>query len=300
MVFAKFGELIIKLFSLVGMVILAIPKIPGMIRNINTNKIRQKIDTDNVKGNLSRIKDGVDSARETYSSQKTVSTNSRSEESRKTSTNDLSKKNFVDSDVISVGKYTSEEKESTVFQLQIASAAFIVFSILYVFNFISLIIFIIVGGLTIAFVIYMLINKVREMYPQDFNAYRDFFLMYLAVGIIVILVSWNSSLVMAFSFQALPSLSILIYAIIAVVAVFLIFRMRYHRNFTFGTVLDAGQNTAHVKVEYDIRSNVKPDIYLVENDKGAVESDRVKLKIEDKLFSSSGNRPTKIIEIYKK
>src|SRR5690606_27028464 len=101
--------------------------------------------------------------------------------------------------------------------LQLASAAFIVFSILHVFNFLSFLLFILLGGLTVAFVLYVLFTRIKLMYPQDFNAYRDFFLMYLAVGVIISLVSGNSSLVMAFSFQALPSLSILIYAIIAVV-----------------------------------------------------------------------------------
>lgn len=151
-----------------------------------------------------------------------------------------------------------------------------------------------------AFVLYVLFTRIKLMYPQDFNAYRDFFLMYLAVGVIISLVSGNSSLVMAFSFQALPSLSILIYAIIAVVIVFLIFRMRYYRNFTYGTVVEAGKNTAHVKVEYDIRSNVKPDLYLVENNVHATEGDTVKLKIEEKVLSTGGNKPLGIIEVISK
>ncbi len=40
-------------------------------------------------------------------------------------------------------------------------------------------------------------------------------------GVIIVLVSSIPSLVMAFSFQTLPSLSVLIYTIIAVAAVFL-------------------------------------------------------------------------------
>ena len=70
---------------------------------------------------------------------------------------------------------------------------------------------------------------------------------------------------------------------VAVLAVFLIFRLRYYRNFTFGTVIEGGKNTAYVKVEYDIRSNVKPDIYIVENNVGAVEGDYVKLQLEAKI-----------------
>ena len=39
------------------------------------------------------------------------------------------------------------------------------------------------------------------MYRADFNAYRDFFLMYVAVGIFLVLINTNSNFVMAFSFQ---------------------------------------------------------------------------------------------------
>ena len=290
-VFAKFGDLIIGLVSFVGMLILAIPKIPEKIRNINTNEIRSKMDTESVKGNLSRLRDEVDNVKDNYSSR-----------TERHSADYASQDQIRESNVIKAGgtTFTSEEKERTVLTLQLASGAFIVFAILHIFNFINFLIFIVLDGLVAAYIIYTLLNKVKLMYPDDFNAYRDFFLMYLAVGVIIVLVSGNSSLVMAFSFQALPSLSILIYAIIAVIAVFLIFRMRYYRNYTYGTVLEAGKNTAHIKIEYDIRSNVKPDIYLVENKVGAVEGDEVKIKIEDKVINTGGNKPLGIMEVYKK
>lgn len=288
-IFTKFGDLIIRTLSFIGMLILSIPKIPEKIRNINTSRIRDKIDTETMKGNITRIRSEVGGAEDNYSRQAPVRTPVESGDHLK------------DSDVILVSNtYTSEEKERTVLILQIASAAFIVISILYVFNFLSLIVFLVLGGLIGAFVIYMLYERIKKMYRMDFNAYRDFFLMYFAVGIVIVLVSSNPNLIMAFSFQSLPSLSMLIYAIIAVAAVFLIFRIRYYRNFTYGTVLEAGENTAHVKVEYDIRSNVKPDLYLVENKQGAMIGDTVKLKIEEKIISTSGNKPLEIMEVYKK
>ncbi len=134
------------------------------------------------------------------------------------------------------------------------------------------------------------------MYVNDFNAYRDFFLMYLAVGVILVLVGTNETFVMAFSFQFFPSLTILIFALLSVAAVFLIFRMRYYRNYTFGTVIETGANIAHVKVEYDIRSNVKPDLYIVEDHYSSKVGELVKLATDEKLFSNSGNKPKKIIK----
>ena len=133
------------------------------------------------------------------------------------------------------------------------------------------------------------------MYGSEFPAYRDFFMMYLAVGVILVLVGTNSNLVMAFSLSYFPSLTILIFAVIAVAVVYLIFRIRYHRNFTYGVVIETGEKMAYVKVEYDIRSNVKPDIYVVENDYGASDGDTVKLKTEQKIFSNSGNKPVSVM-----
>ena len=286
-IFAKFGELILKLIDIIGMLILAIPKIPQLIMNINTDDIKDKMDSEEIKENVSKITNNINISgfKEAYNNQKQAvqSTNKRE-----------------DSNPVYIsGNFTSEEKESTVLHLQIAGAGFLVFSILEIFNFLSLTLFIILGGLTAAFIIYVLFTKVKLMYQEDFNAYRDFFLMYLAVGIILIIVSGNPSLTMAFTYQFFPSLSVLIYAVIAVVAVFLIFRIRYSRKFTYGIVMETGKNIAHVKIEYDIRSNVKPDLYLVENNQGAVDGDMVKVKVEEKLLNTQGNKPIEIIEVLK-
>ncbi|MFY9637908.1 MAG: DUF2101 family protein [Methanobacterium sp.] len=303
--FNKIGHYIIIAFNLVGMFILFIPKIPDKLRNIDSNEIRDKIDTENLKNNISRIKDDVgfdekiSRIRDEVGFDEKVSRITGTENSPKSSRRPVIHKDDEESDsgVIMIGgAFTSEEKERTILILQILSAAFVVVSILSIFNFISFIIYLILGVIIVGYILYLLYNKVKLMYRNDFPAYRDFFLMYIAVGIILVLLNSNSNFVMAFSFQSLPSLSVLIFAVIAVIAVFLIYRIRYYRNFTYGTVIEGGKNTAYVKVEYDIRSNVKPDIYIVENRVGAVEGELVKLKLEEKLLSTSGNKPIRIIE----
>jgi len=289
--FGKIGHYIISAFNLVGMLILAIPKIPNKLRNINPSDIRERIDTDNLKENISRIRDDVGFDEKIS---RITGTENTSKSIKKTVTPDSEDS---DSGVIMIGgAFTSEEKERTILILQILSAAFVVVSILSIFNFLSFTIYLILGVIIVGYIIYLLYNKVKLMYRNDFPAYRDFFLMYVAVGIILVLLNGDSNFVMAFSFQSFPSLSVLIFAIVAVIAVFLIYRIRYYRNYTYGTVIEGGKNTAYVKVEYDIRSNVKPDIYIVENRVGAVEGELVKLKLEEKLLSTSGNKPVKIIE----
>ncbi len=64
--------------------------------------------------------------------------------------------------------------------------------------------------------------------------------------------------------------------------------------------METGKNTAHVKIEYDIRSNVKPNLYLIENNPGALEGDLVKVKVEEKLLNTQGNNPIGIIEVLDK
>jgi uncharacterized membrane protein len=50
-------------------------------------------------------------------------------------------------------------------------------------------------------------------------------------------------------------------------------------------------------VDYDIRSNVKPDIYVVEtNNIDVNENEWVKVQIESGILSMNGNKPVRIIE----
>lgn len=292
-IFSKLGYYIVSAFNLVGMLILAIPKIPDKLRNIDSNEIRDKLDPENLKENINQFRDdvGLDDKISQISSTGNIQKTFKNTINRDTTDEDS------DSGVVMIsGAFTAEEKERTILTLQILSAGFVVVSILSIFNFISSYIYIPIGIVIVGFIIYLLYTKVNLMYRNDFPAYRDFFLMYIAVGIILVLLNTNSHFVMAFSSTLLPSLSLLIFAVIAVIAVFLIYKIRYYRNFTYGTIIEDGKNTAYVKVEYDIRSNVKPDIYIVENRVGAVEGEFVKLKLEEKLLSMSGNKPISIIE----
>jgi uncharacterized membrane protein len=288
-IFTLIGNLIIKFFSLIGALILGIPKIPEKLKGVDTKGIREKIDTEDIKENLSKFKESTKKV--------PLSTNNFTE--KKEHIHPDSVKNPEDDVILISAPFSSEDKERTIFTLQIVSAGFLFLAIVHIFNFISLPIFIILGAILVAYVVYVLFKKVKVMYGPDFPAYRDFFLMYIIVGIILVLVGTNSNFVMAFSFEFFPSLSLLIFALVAVAVVFLIFRIRYSRDFTFGKVLEAGENTAYVKVDYDIQANVKPDLYIVDNHYGAKTGDDVKLKVDGKIIGG-GNKPLSIIAIMKK
>ncbi len=287
-IFAKFGELVIKLFDVTGTVIMEIPRIPNKIRGINTDNIKSKVDRESFKENVSKIKDtGIELSEMGISKVSEVRTTGTPHPTEEVEEISISK---------SSENFTSEEKERTVFQLQIVSLVFLITTILYLFNFMSFFIFCIFGVILVSYILYTLFTKVKLMFTPDFNAYRDFFLMYIAVSIILVLVGGNPNFVMSYSFELLPSLSTLIFAVISVAVIYLIFRLKYHRDYTYGTVIETGKKTAYVNVEYDIRSNVKPDTYIVDNTYGAEEGDVVKLQIEEKLLSTSGNKPVSIIE----
>jgi len=241
-IFAKFGELLIKTFNFIGMLILAIPKIPSILRNINTDNIKDKVNSESFKENVSKVKDTGLEISERGASKVSEMRNPQNSHSK-----DDTKEIHVYNTQYS-GKFTSKEKERTVFKLQLISIGFLLVSVLYLFNFLSFNIYCILAILLVIYMIYLLKYKVKLMYPVDFNAYRDFFSLYIVAGIVLVLVSSNPNFTMAFSFEFFPYLTILIFAALLSVAVFLIFRIRYHRNFTYGTVVETSDNTAYVKV----------------------------------------------------
>jgi uncharacterized membrane protein len=295
--FTIFGDLLFRLFDIIGMIILEIPKIPNRIRNIDTDNFKNRVDSEAIKDNITKIKNDT-RLKEGISKISKMEISDVSEKFENVTKNEnVEVSKYVVSDLSE--DFTSEEKEKTVFRLQLLSAAFLVVSMIFIFNFLALWLYGVIGLIIVSYIVYIIFTKVKLMYPVDFNAYRDFFLMYIAVGILLVLVGTNPNFVMTYSFEFLPSLSVLIFAVLAVGAVFLIFRIRYHRNFTYGKVMETSRKNAQVKVDYDIRSNVKPDIYMVDNSYGAHEDDLVVLQIEEKLWSVNGNKPVRINGVIK-
>src|ERR1035437_507458 len=138
-IFSKLGYYIVSAFNLVGMLILAIPKIPEKLRNFDSNNIKERIDTENLKGNISNLRDdiGLDEK---------ISQISNTENLTKTIKKTVNREQESDSEVVMIGgAFTSEEKERTILTLQLLSAAFVVISILSIFHFVDSIIYIPIG-----------------------------------------------------------------------------------------------------------------------------------------------------------
>jgi len=292
--FSRLGSAVIALFNLMGTAIFELVRLPGRMRRAASG-LHEGISGVEVDEILEKLHDRTRKMGERIPSQ-------HDDEVREILEEAQSHEIRIPEDdapiIIRTQRFDPAEKESAVLKLQIAASLFIVISIVYVFNFISILVFLPAAAILIALLLYILYRQIRVMYPGDFEAYRDFFLMYVAVGVVIILVSGNSALTMAFPFVFFPALTTLLFAVIAVAAVFLIFRVRYVRDYTFGEVIDVGENTSYVRVDYDIRSNVKPDVYIVENNGFNVEvHDTVKLAVEGSIMSMRGNRPVRIIGI---
>ena len=163
-IFAKFGEMILRLFDIIGMIILGIPKIPEKLRGINADNLRNRVDNESFKENIIKIKEtGLEAGV------------SKISEIRNTKNSIENVKEVTVSESSLSGDFSSKEKERTVFTLQLTSLAFLVISIIYLFNFVSFIVYCALGIILVVYMAYVLHSKIKLMYPEDFNAYRDFF-----------------------------------------------------------------------------------------------------------------------------
>ena len=77
-----------------------------------------------------------------------------------------------------------EKRDYTVFKLQVSSSLFLVLTTLFIINSIGARRYIFSGGLLAAFSIYILFSTVKRDF-EDFNAYRDFFLSYYLLAVLL-------------------------------------------------------------------------------------------------------------------
>jgi uncharacterized membrane protein len=169
-----------------------------------------------------------------------------------------------------------------------------VVSVAYIFGWVgakaTFMILLISGGASLVTVF----KDVRENFPSDFEAYRDFFLSYLGISILLIaLYTWKPMVNFTF-----PFIHIFLFSIVSIGLVSYGFKKRYGRDYTTGRVIGVAEKTS-VKVNYDIRASVKPGIYSFENPSGVKVGDVAKLELDSSLLNLRGKKPRAIIEVMK-
>ncbi len=178
-----------------------------------------------------------------------------------------------------------ELKDYIVLKAQATTLIFLMSAVVFVFGFLSVrilaFLFIVFGSYSL----YLTLVQLKEHFSDDYPAYRAFFLSYLAISVLLVVVKFVKPAVNII----FPSFHILLLSMVSVAAVSLIFKHKYGRNYTFGRVVEGGDNIT-VKVNYDLCSSVKPGVHTFENRTNAKEGDIVKLLVESSSFNLRGSR----------
>jgi uncharacterized membrane protein len=182
-------------------------------------------------------------------------------------------------------------KDYVVLKAQMATLAFLFSTVLYVFGFLKAMVFalffLVLGGYSL-----YIIPKLREFFTMDYNAYRDFFLGYL--GIAMLLVLFKTAVP---SFNPLfPNLHLVVLSIAYILVFSHFFKKKYGRSYTYGRVIEGG-NPAKIKLNYDIRASVKPGIASLENLVNAGEGEMVKVEVMRSRFNLKGCKAIKILGV---
>ncbi len=143
--------------------------------------------------------------------------------------------------------------------------------------------------------VYLTVTQLKSAFKRDYPAYRSFVTMCIAVAWVFVLILKLSST--AYTLEALQTALIPPAAAVGFVAVsFAAFRLKYGRNFTYGTVEEARGRRAVVRIGYDIRSNVKAGLYPLESFAKVERGDIVKVGVERPMLGLRGARIKAILE----
>ncbi|HEQ78390.1 MAG TPA: DUF2101 domain-containing protein [Euryarchaeota archaeon] len=185
-------------------------------------------------------------------------------------------------------------KDYTILKLQISSLIFFLVIAASAFGFLSYSKALVLSVISGSYSLYAIFTQLKINFGKDYHAYRDFFLGYLAISILILIFSRLSGVEGHRRY-----IYTMLFSLIIAVAFSVFFKKRYGRNYTYSKVLEAG-NVAIVKSSYDLLSGVKPGLFPVVNTAKAKKGDRVKVRVESGLLNLRGSKPVEILEVAKK
>lgn len=137
------------------------------------------------------------------------------------------------------------------------------------------------------YLVYLAATQLRRAFGRDYPAYRSFVAMCIAIAWVFVLALQYSPV--EFSFESIYLSLIPPAAAIAFVFVaFMAFRLKYGRNFTYGRVDQVSGRRVAVRVGYDICSNVKAGLYMLESFVKVKKGDLVKISVERPMLGLRG------------
>lgn len=146
------------------------------------------------------------------------------------------------------------------------------------------------------YLIYQTKTQLKPAFKQDYPAYQSFVAICIAIN-------WALPLLLKLLPAIFPresNLSAILPTFLAiglVVIAFAAFRLKYGRNFTYGSVEKSRGRVVLVRVGYDIRSNVGPGIYSVKSLLKVKRGDVVKLSVARPLLGLGGTKVGEIVEV---
>jgi len=183
--------------------------------------------------------------------------------------------------------------EYVMLKAQIAIVALFASAVVYIaFPQTQIIAFLLICAFS-AYALYLALTQLKRAFERDYPAYRSFVIMCIGIA-------WAFFLVLEYlpnKFESpyavtVPALAAVGLAFLAFVA----FRLKYGRNYTYGVVQGVSRGKAMVKVGYDLRSNVKSDVYTVESFAKIAKGDRVKLSVERPMLGLRGAKVKAVLE----
>lgn len=154
----------------------------------------------------------------------------------------------------------------------------------------------VVAGL-IGYLTYLTPTELKLAFRRDYPAYRTFIILSTAISSAIIflrkILITEFPLMISSPYQALIPILLII---VAVFSTFIAFRIKYGRNYTYGIVTEVKNNKAAVKVNYDIKSNVKNGLFLLESLPNVQPGDEVKISVDRSILGLKGSEPTTILE----
>jgi len=184
-----------------------------------------------------------------------------------------------------------EYRDYVILKAQVTTLLFVLVAVVYIFRGLSALPLTLLLAVSGGVSIYLIFTDIKEHFADDFYAYRDFFLSYLAISLLLIgIKGWKPVIDFPFPFAHL-----FLFSLLAIGVMSAAFKNKYGRDFTTGRVLEAGERIK-VKLNYDIRASVKPGVYTFDNVTGAKVGDMVKLKVEKGFWNLRGKKPVGVIK----
>ena len=184
--------------------------------------------------------------------------------------------------------------EYVMLKIQLVAIALIITAVIYfVFLRAETLIFIPLLLAFSAYLAYLAATQLRQAFERDYPAYRSWVGIILAMVWILVGLRYlptEFSLESIYMFLIPP-----LFAVLFVFVAFAAFRLKYGRNFTYGTVEGVQGRRAVVRVGYDICSNVKAGLYTVESFAKVKRGDLVRLSVERPMLGLRGAKVSAIL-----